>query len=444
MTLNLNENIRTYRKRLFMTQEQLAERLGVSFQSVSRWENSTTVPDIELIVEMARLFGCTVDALLGCGEEHRRPTDEELRDALKTAMDEQDIPAVNSVLRTVRCEYGDEAFMAIWFLIAGIQKGHPLYGNEEILKELRLLFHEMLNGEKFHIARCVVIHTWLALENDREAEKIIIKYSGDREWDMSEIGLRVARADGLRDFENSRKLRDVRSFIRLNEFLYDPTTMRTCSDNPGDPVLLKGINERKLRMLHDFCAMTPDPMHPVSGDGEPDIFVGSRLEIGFCYAAQLAGTGEHQLALTVLEDCGTLIEKITAIPGDLLQMFREGRGDYRLCPTVSSRVPELAHLTCYIRPERWFTAQGFPHGMELLVCGEDGKILHCQPVRTDLEFFLSCYKNYIRDGMDDRWLDPIRSHPRYTALIRRLKTSLPWYGNVSAPNHSDVNHTTEE
>ena len=307
MKLNIGNNIRAYRRTIAWTQEQLAARLGVSGQSVSRWENGATYPDMEFLPIMARLFGCTADDLLGCGEEHRRPTDEELRDALKTAMDEQDIPAVNSVLRTVRCEYGDEAFMAIWFLIAGIQKGHPLYGNEEMLKELRLLFHEMLNGEKFHIARCVVIHTWLALENDREAEKIIIKYSGDREWDMSKIGLRVARADGLRDFENSRKLRDVRSFIRLNEFLYDPTTMRTCSDNPGDPVLLKEINKRKLRMLHDFCGMTPDPMHPVSGDGEPDIFVGSRLEIGFCYAAQLAGTGEHELALTVAKPLVSLM-----------------------------------------------------------------------------------------------------------------------------------------
>ena len=77
--------------------------------------------------------------------------------------------------------------------------------------------------------------------------------------------------------------------------------------------------------------------------------------------------------------------------------------------------------------------------MELLVCGEDGKILHCQPVRIDLEVFLDRYKNCIRDGIDDRWLDPIRSHPRYTALIRRLKNNLPWYGDISAPGHSDTN-----
>ena len=40
--LNLNENIRACRKKMDMTQEQLAERLGVSFQSVSRWENGVS------------------------------------------------------------------------------------------------------------------------------------------------------------------------------------------------------------------------------------------------------------------------------------------------------------------------------------------------------------------------------------------------------------------
>jgi len=42
MKLNLGENIRPCRRRMDLTQEQLAERLGVSFQSVSRWENGVS------------------------------------------------------------------------------------------------------------------------------------------------------------------------------------------------------------------------------------------------------------------------------------------------------------------------------------------------------------------------------------------------------------------
>lgn len=63
--LTLGNNIKKYRKGRKITQEQLAEVLGVSDQAVSRWENSTTYPDIELLPTIALYFGVTVDDLMG-------------------------------------------------------------------------------------------------------------------------------------------------------------------------------------------------------------------------------------------------------------------------------------------------------------------------------------------------------------------------------------------
>ena len=63
MKLHLGKNIRENRRRMGLTQEQLADRLGVAFQSVSRWENGTTYPDMEKLPEIARLYGVTVDDL---------------------------------------------------------------------------------------------------------------------------------------------------------------------------------------------------------------------------------------------------------------------------------------------------------------------------------------------------------------------------------------------
>ena len=46
MKLNLGDNIRELRKNRGWTQEQLAERVGMSPQAISRWENGTTYPDL--------------------------------------------------------------------------------------------------------------------------------------------------------------------------------------------------------------------------------------------------------------------------------------------------------------------------------------------------------------------------------------------------------------
>lgn len=53
------------RKQKNLTQEQIAERLNISSQAVSKWENDLACPDIMLLKEIAEIFGVTVDELLG-------------------------------------------------------------------------------------------------------------------------------------------------------------------------------------------------------------------------------------------------------------------------------------------------------------------------------------------------------------------------------------------
>ena len=65
METNIAENIRSYRKLCGMTQEQLAEVLGVSVGAVYKWESRTSLPELQLIMEMADFFEVSVDALLG-------------------------------------------------------------------------------------------------------------------------------------------------------------------------------------------------------------------------------------------------------------------------------------------------------------------------------------------------------------------------------------------
>ena len=68
----LARNIRRLRLLREMTQEELAERFGVTAQAVSRWERGECCPDIALLPGLANLFGVTADELLGMEELRSR------------------------------------------------------------------------------------------------------------------------------------------------------------------------------------------------------------------------------------------------------------------------------------------------------------------------------------------------------------------------------------
>lgn len=67
-TQSLGKRIMSLRKAAGMTQEQLAEKLGVTPQAVSKWENEVSCPDISLLPTLASIFGVSTDSLLGRAE----------------------------------------------------------------------------------------------------------------------------------------------------------------------------------------------------------------------------------------------------------------------------------------------------------------------------------------------------------------------------------------
>lgn len=62
--MSLGENLQFLRKKAGVTQEELAERLEVSRQSVSKWEADVSFPEMEKIITLCDMFGCTMDTLV--------------------------------------------------------------------------------------------------------------------------------------------------------------------------------------------------------------------------------------------------------------------------------------------------------------------------------------------------------------------------------------------
>ena len=73
--------LREMRKEKALTQEQLAERLGVSRRTVSRWETGSNMPDLDLLVEMADLYQVELRELLN-GERKNERMNEELKETV--------------------------------------------------------------------------------------------------------------------------------------------------------------------------------------------------------------------------------------------------------------------------------------------------------------------------------------------------------------------------
>ena len=59
--MEIGNKIKQLRYKTSLTQEQLADRLGISAQAVSKWENSVSMPDITFLPDLAEIFGVSID-----------------------------------------------------------------------------------------------------------------------------------------------------------------------------------------------------------------------------------------------------------------------------------------------------------------------------------------------------------------------------------------------
>lgn len=91
MKLNIGEIIKKLRKERDITQEEFAEFIGVSSQSVSRWENSLCYPDIELIPVIANFFGVSTDMLMCMDETKEKQAVSSILDEYQNAISKGDI-----------------------------------------------------------------------------------------------------------------------------------------------------------------------------------------------------------------------------------------------------------------------------------------------------------------------------------------------------------------
>ena len=134
MKLYIGNTIRRLRLERDMTQEQLADALGVSFQSVSRWESGTNYPDIELIPDIAVFFGISADDLMGLTGAVR---DEKLSEAWRTVNEAEKAGKARErldLLRGMRRDFPKDPDV-LWTLAYAMSDFPEFYEEQKALTE---------------------------------------------------------------------------------------------------------------------------------------------------------------------------------------------------------------------------------------------------------------------------------------------------------------------
>lgn len=161
--MDIGQVIRKYRKIKNLTQEEMANRLGVSAPAVNKWENGNSLPDITLLAPIARLLAITPDTLLSFREEL---TQEEIHDI------------VGQVDRMVKEESYEEAFR--W----AKRKAEEYPGCERLMVQMAMILnaHGILKG----------IH-------EQPYEEVIFQWN-QRALKSRDEGIRTWAAEGLYGF----------------------------------------------------------------------------------------------------------------------------------------------------------------------------------------------------------------------------------------------------
>ena len=105
MKLNIGKRIKELRRAKDITQEEFAEYLGVSYQSVSRWENGVCYPDMELLPIMADFFSVTVDSLMGVDDAIEKEKVNRYLEEFQNAIIKGDVSDCIEIARKGVAEY---------------------------------------------------------------------------------------------------------------------------------------------------------------------------------------------------------------------------------------------------------------------------------------------------------------------------------------------------
>ncbi len=384
MKLNLGNQIRLNRQRLNLTQEQLAEKFGMSPQAISRWEIGATYPDIEMLPMIASFFEMSVDALLGVTEEEKKKYCDELQKSFEVAVRAKDTQKTIEIMREIRRNLREYHYYWFWGLYREIWDAR-LFRDEKILEEMRLLAEEIFSicPKDDHYA---VIDCMSYMENDEHIDAFLDTYAS-RE-DMARSTLLFKRYKMREELDKIEPIRQYILWYELGHII--------SAANDWQEYLCKDPNhfiwfcETQLNYLNAVNNLSPDKKHMISGGDKLDLWCEERMQLGLRYTAALAKLGKMDEAYDAFEDMIRVIEDVMSISDEEFELG---------CTS-----PALKEFTLKSK-FYWRKENGKEYKM---LCMEHDEWASC------------IIPAYYRRSVKNSWFDTMRTDKRFDTLFERL------------------------
>lgn len=222
MQISMKDTLSELRKKKKVTQEAVAAHLGITSQSVGKWERGEGFPDITLLPALALYFGVTVDDLLGVGKARQKERINTLLDGAERELLENGPAAAVEACREAYREFpNDLRIMARFILYIFFNEAKE---HEEDARLAVSLGERVLSESVDHAQRTGVIHTlamlWHELGDDEQAKKYASMLGSYYTTSGQALGL-VLRGEECRE-QRCRNIIEVTGLL-ANTILYLPS-----------------------------------------------------------------------------------------------------------------------------------------------------------------------------------------------------------------------------
>ncbi|MBQ6171463.1 MAG: helix-turn-helix domain-containing protein [Clostridia bacterium] len=324
MKLYIGETIKRLRQQNGLTQEQLADKLGVSFQSISRWEGGTSYPDIELIPVIAMSFQVTTDELMGLEKSF---LDKKREEALKQL--EGNIPAKERVeiQRQIYRDFPHDPGV-LYGLIQTLGELCEEGQEREYYEEMKQLAEIYLSIPGEQTWSCDMVKTELvAAAPENEVDRMIKKYASVN--DLRTGAMLKKRYEYRRDRKRCEQQTNANLVEAVHDIVFGVITEAT------NPAIAVHIHKKVFKILNILSDQDENDLIPST----PDIWCYHRMWLGASLAMNLCRVPElREASLDVLESSVTLGENAFSLP-DKTELVSESDGLNGISVYVSSCPP---------------------------------------------------------------------------------------------------------